>query len=383
MRLFMSFSNFSTITKRSLVMSGFLITMSFTTYGDTLTIVDGSGSEGDKVGCNYQEISVNSNGSTTIRLNNFSCLGTATTGNCTLDGVTIPDTASATFFVNTPMPQADCDLSTSSGLRSCNSGTLGGDTNFVLSQCNIVGAGSCTDSDSNVINHGASSQFYTSANESCDTTNRVTRTCSDGVLSPSSNTHITTSCNNTPVPGEVVDTGSFQDNTTIGPLINEIGNNVYISDRGVLSTAAPSCVNNRHANLDCGFTGYTEGAKTNDVNAIRHMTLPNYSSASIKSAPLPFGGSQVTSANYDFVVASVPGLMTSDFVGNCDVRATTNGSISVVTQATYNSVPFMQGFWCVVPENSLFYVNVQAVSAVCDIAGRRCNSYFTSNGFVE
>lgn len=374
-------TNFLTKTTKGLALCGLFVSMSSVVSADTLTIIDGSGAEGDKTGCTYQEINVGTSGATTIQLSNFTCLGTSSSGSCSLDGVSITDGGSEIFYVNTPMSQEECGLATSSGSRTCTDGSLGGDDAFVKSQCVIAGSGSCTDADSNIINHGVTDDFYTSSIESCSTTNTVSRTCSDGVLSPASNTHITTNCDNTPPSVGVVDTGTFRDNITIGPMTDTVtGYQVSIMDRGNYATAAPSCVNGLNPNLDCGYTGYTKGARTNEVNAIRSKTLPGYTTASVKAFPLPYGGTQTTSSLYDYVLASKPGKMTSDFTGNCDLRSLSNGTISLVTQAVYDSLDYMKPFRCVIPANSLFYVNIRAVSTVCDIAASRCNSYIYPSG---
>ena len=368
---------------RGLALTGLLSLVPLTSFGDTLTLVDESGQEGDKTGCTYQALNVGSSGATTIRLSNFTCLGTASTGSCSLDGVTIQDGGSQNFYVNTPMPEADCALPASSGSRTCSSGSLGGVTQFVKSQCVIAGLGSCQDADSNIINHAVTDTFYTSANESCSSTTSISRTCTDGVLSPSSGTHLTTNCNNTPTGQGVVDTGSFRDNTTIGPMTDpDTGYQVYIMDRGNFATGAPSCVNGLNPNLDCGFGGYGLGAKTTDVNAIRAKTSSDYSNASIKAFPLPYGGTQVTSAWYDYVVASEPGKMTSDFTGACALSKTTTGTVSLVTQSNYDSQTYLQPYRCVVPRDTLFYINIRARSSACDVAGAKCNSYITPAGLL-
>ena len=72
--------------------------------------------------------------------------------------------------------------------------------------------------------------------------------------------------------------------------------------------------------------------------------------------------------------------MESNFEGKCALRDQTNGTLSLVTKAVFEESPDLKIFRCVVPEDASFYVNIRALSDICDLPGKNCNSYIYPSG---
>lgn len=349
-----------------------------------LTLVDVSGTNADKQNCNYEQIDVDgkNNGVATIRLSNFTCLEAPTSGDCSLDGKTIIDGTSDTFWIADALPPGDCD--TNSGERTCTSGDLDSiNTQFVLSQCNITGEGACTDVDNNTILHNAERVFYKDSSVSCTSSDTKSRTCSDGVLSPADDLYVTINCDSTP-SGGVVDTGEIGDNTTLGPMTDTAtGLKVYILDRANGTTSVPSCVNGRSALSQCQANSeYTKGAKPDEVYAVRYLTTPNHTSAGYIIRPLEFGAGQVTpGAKFKYNISTTPGRMSgSEFSGRCTYEGNST-NLYVTSQAWIDKYPVLDGR-CAVDENTLFYLNIQATSAICENQSSRCNDGVQPSAFA-
>lgn len=124
-----------------------------------------------------------------------SCVTPTSPISCTLNGVTIPHGQSAAFYKREDVLFGQ-SCSTFVGTRTCDNGTLLGDSDYRYQTCTATGAKSCTvvttvgtTTSTTTVAHGASRNFW-SDNSVPYTTNcdafKLSRTCNDGVLSGSS-----------------------------------------------------------------------------------------------------------------------------------------------------------------------------------------------------
>lgn len=114
---------------------------------------------------------------------------------CTLNGVTIAHGQSRTFY-NRENVLFGQNCSSFGATRTCDNGTLLGDTDYRYASCTAAGAQSCTlvttsgtTTSTTTVAHGASRSFWSEYSVPYTTTcdaHRLTRTCNDGTLSGSS-----------------------------------------------------------------------------------------------------------------------------------------------------------------------------------------------------
>ncbi len=185
--------------------------------------------------------------------------------------------------------------------------------------------------------------------------------------------------------GGIADWGSYNQNQSytsaraLRSVIDPVtGYKVFIVDEGLSSTYAPSCINGLSSSSCASRRLWNSGAKTNEVWSVRLKSRTNYVASSLTAGRIAVGLGKVhRSAKFDFVLSSKPGLMTSDFKvakgGRCELRNTSTGTIGVVSPQ-YSHI--FKG--CVVPTGQQVYMNIRAVSSVCDQPGVLCNSSFKS-----
>lgn len=289
-------------------------------FGEPITFTDSSGEKNDK--CSYNEFLIKE-GKTIITLSDLSCLiSDQSDGDCKLG---VKNGEEIKFFTNNAVKKDKCEGSYI--LRKCIDGDLSGDNNFNRKECNII------EPDNSIISNLDSSGYGS----------KVT----DG-----------------PVPF----------------IYNGMSYMLSISDQGAFATAPPSCVNGNSPRNDCDVRSlWTKGAIRTDINAIRLKTKVEYKQARVTVFTLPFGGTAVQSARYDFIVSEKPGELVSSFRGKCKLSAAADTSIQLISPKTIGNNSSLEGSFCIVKENTVFYLNIIAVSETCDIDPRKCNSYFTTN----
>ncbi|MEK7509527.1 MAG: peptidoglycan-binding domain-containing protein [Patescibacteria group bacterium] len=116
-----------------------------------------------------------------------SCGPAAGSTSCTIDGITLQTGQSRTFYKekNVLFGQTCAPFGKT---RACTNGILGGDVSYQYATCTVAAAGSCTVGTTTVA-HAQTRDFYSrtsvSYQESC-ATHKQSRTCTDGVISGSS-----------------------------------------------------------------------------------------------------------------------------------------------------------------------------------------------------
>lgn len=125
------------------------------------------------------------NGSLSGSYNYGSCSVNAC-ASCTLNGVTVAHGGSRTFYTASSVP---CGSSCSGGTRSCNNGTMTGNSSYNRASCSVAACSSCTAPDGSTVAHGACRYRYNDGSvfETCgmctsceDFGNRTTWCCSNG-----------------------------------------------------------------------------------------------------------------------------------------------------------------------------------------------------------
>ncbi len=105
---------------------------------------------------------------------------------CTLDGVTLNDSQSQSFYFLQHIPFGEL-CSAYSASRTCTNGALGGDLSYKYSSCAPVTRSSCT-ADNVVLESGSSTRFFSAivapAGQACSSIAQ-TRSCTNGSLSGS------------------------------------------------------------------------------------------------------------------------------------------------------------------------------------------------------
>lgn len=114
---------------------------------------------------------------------------------CVLNGITLAHGQSRTFYKREDVLFGQ-SCSAFGSTRTCDNGTLSGDTDYRYANCAAAGAKSCTlvtamgtTTATTTVAHGASRSFWSEYSVPYTTTcdaHRLTRTCNDGVLSGSS-----------------------------------------------------------------------------------------------------------------------------------------------------------------------------------------------------
>lgn len=127
----------------------------------------------------------------------FSKLSCTGPRSCTLDGATIADGASSTFYFAQHVPLGE--LCSAYGItRSCSDGTLGGDAFYKYSSCAPIASSMCV-ADNIVLESGSSTTFYSAfaapAGQACASIAQ-TRSCANGALSGNAS-YNRASCNDT------------------------------------------------------------------------------------------------------------------------------------------------------------------------------------------
>jgi len=116
---------------------------------------------------------------------------------CTLDSLVVPDGSSSVFYFTQHIPAGEM-CSSYAQTRSCSSGTLTGSTTYAYATCSPVSSGTCA-LDNQVLSSGSSATFYSSgaapAGQLCSAIAQ-TRTCTNGTLGGSA-TYNRASCTNT------------------------------------------------------------------------------------------------------------------------------------------------------------------------------------------
>jgi len=123
-----------------------------------------------------------------------SCTVATSPASCTLNGVTVAHGQSRTFYKREDVLFGQ-SCSAFAGTRSCDNGTLSGDSDYRYANCSAAGAKSCTvvttvgtTTSTTTVAHGTSRNFWSDDSvpytTSCEA-HQLARTCNDGVLSGS------------------------------------------------------------------------------------------------------------------------------------------------------------------------------------------------------
>ena len=158
------------------------------------------------------------------------------------------------------------------------------------------------------------------------------------------------------------------------------GKTVYTVNQGYLATSLASCVNGKDPQNGCGTTGWNVGMKQNEIFAVRNMTKPGYVTASINMSLNQKSFGKVAQADYVYNISDKPGDMTgTPFAGKCKI--TTSSSSGALFMTPPGKIPYtLFGFYCEVPENTAFYLNVELVSDDYNKCGTGvCSGYFWPN----
>lgn len=175
------------------------------------------------------------------------------------------------------------------------------------------------------------------------------------------------------------DYGSYVNKAQLNPQTLTNGKKVYIVNQGYTATSLPSCVNGKYPQKGCKPTGWTMGMKRNEIFAVRYMTKEDYSTALIRALLNGKSDGVVTQANYKYHISDKPGDMTGGpFPGLCEVTTTrVSGSINITEP---NSAYAGYDFYCKIPVNTAFYLNVELADSslnACDTG--ICSGYINAN----
>lgn len=162
----------------------------------------------------------------------------------------------------------------------------------------------------------------------------------------------------------------------LNPQTTNSGKTVYIVNQGGGDTSVPSCLNGKVVLQDCPPTGWKFGVKANEIYALRLKTKANYVTAGIRARMNTFSGGQTLQANYKYAISDKAGTMTNTtFEGHCIFEDVNSSSTVYVDAKEVGSNR------CRVPEDRVFYLNIELVEAhhaKCDTG--ICSGYLLLNG---